>query len=197
MSACGTEEMPIILLPAFAVAGFVVLLPLTAVILSVLVLVTMSYRDVVTVHTKTGGSYVVARENFGPLVAQVAAVALMLDDIVTVAVQVAAGTCALSSALPGLAGYQLEITVLVVLILCFGNLRGIREAGRAFAFPTYFFAGSMAIVIVVGIVRELLGDLPTYSLDRAGTYGLGDGNRSSAGWPCPTCCAPSRTVDRP
>jgi amino acid transporter len=174
-SAYGTEEMLIILLPAFAVAGFVILLPLTAVILSVLVLVTLSYRDVVMVYTKTGGSYVVARENFGPLVAQVAAVALMLDYIVTVAVQSAAGTLALSSAIPALASYQLEITVLVVLILCYGNLRGLREAGRAFAFPTYFFTGSMFIVIGIGIVRELLGDLPTYALNQSGTFGFGDG----------------------
>ena len=174
-SAYGTEEMLIILLPAFAVAGFVILLPLTAVILAVLALVTASYRDVVMVYTKTGGSYVVARENFGPLVAQVAAVALMLDYIVTVAVQSAAGTLALSSAIPALEHYQLPITVLVVLILCYGNLRGIREAGRAFAFPTYFFAGSMFIVIGIGIVRELLGDLPTYAINQSGTFGFGDG----------------------
>jgi len=180
-SAYGTEEMLIILLPAFAVTGFLILLPLTAVILAVLTLVTLSYRDVVMVYTKTGGSYVVARENFGPLVAQVAAVALMLDYIVTVAVQSAAGTLALSSALPALASYQLEITVLVVLILCYGNLRGVREAGRVFAFPTYFFAGSMFIVIGIGIVRELLGDLPTYDLNQSGTFGFGDG-RSVVWW---------------
>lgn len=179
-SAYGTEEMLIILLPVFGLAGFTMLLPLTAVILGVLVLVTLSYRDVVMVYTKTGGSYVVARENFGPLVAQVAAVALMLDYIVTVAVQGAAGTYALTSALPALSPYQLEITVLVVLTLSYGNLRGIREAGRAFAFPTYFFAGSMLVVIGIGIVREALGDLPTYQLGQAGTVGLGGG--SVIGW---------------
>jgi amino acid transporter len=176
-SAYGTEEMLIVLLPAFAVAGFTILLPLTAVIIAVLVLVTLSYRDVVMVYTKTGGSYVVARENFGPLVAQVAAVALMLDYIVTVAVQGAAGTYALASAIPALSNYQLEITILVVLILCYGNLRGIREAGRTFAFPTYFFAGSMFIVIGIGIVREFLGDLPTYSLDQPNGVGFGNGTQ--------------------
>ena len=78
-SAYGTEEMLIILLPAMGVLGFTVLLPLTAVILAVLFIVSLSYLDVVSIYTKTGGSYVVARENFGPTVAQVAAVALMLD----------------------------------------------------------------------------------------------------------------------
>src|SRR5690242_9314285 len=142
-SAYGTEEMLIVLLPALGVAGFTVLLPLTGVILAVLVIVTLSYRDVVSIYTRTGGSYVVARENFGPTVAQIAAVALMLDYIVTVAVQSAAGTLALASAFPVLNPYQLEITVGVVLVLAYGNLRGIREAGRAFAYPTYLFAGSV------------------------------------------------------
>jgi amino acid transporter len=186
-SAYGSEEMLLILLPAFAVAGFAMLLPLTFVILTVLVIVTLTYRDVVTIYTKTGGSYVVARENFGPLVAQVAAVALMLDYIVTVAVQSAAGTYALASAFYGtpwfdiLQSYQLEITVLVVLILFYGNLRGIREAGRTFALPTYLFAGSISLVIVVGLVREVLGDLPTYPLDQAGGIGFGDGTKY-VGW---------------
>jgi amino acid transporter len=172
-SAYGSEEMLIVLLPAFGVAAFAILMPLTAVILAVLLIVTLSYRDVVAVYTKTGGSYVVARENFGPAVAQIAAVALMLDYIVTVAVQSAAGTAAITSAVPGLTRWTLEITVGVVLILFFGNLRGIREAGRTFAFPTYFFVVSLGIVIVVGIVREVLGDLPVYALNAPGAVPAG------------------------
>ena len=181
-SAYGSEEMLLILLPAFALAGFGILLPLTGVILTVLVIVTLTYRDVVTVYTKTGGSYVVARENFGPLVAQVAAVALMLDYIVTVAVQSAAGTYALASAFYGtpyfdmLQSKQLPITIAVVLILFYGNLRGIREAGRAFALPTYLFAGSMSIVILVGLVREVLGDLPTYPIGGPNIVPIQGGN---------------------
>ena len=181
-SAYGTEEMLIVLLPAFALMGFTVLLPLTGVIICVLILVTASYRDVVSVYTKTGGSYVVARENFGPLVAQVAAVALMLDYIVTVAVQSAAGTAALASAFPAISGWSLEITVAVVLVLCFGNLRGIREAGKAFAFPTYFFAGSMAVVIVVGLVRQVMGDLPVFATGGPGTYPVVSSQQSLLAW---------------
>jgi amino acid transporter len=167
-SAYGTEEMLIVLLPAMGILGFTVLLPLTAVILAVLLIVSLSYLDVVSVYTKTGGSYVVARENFGPTVAQVAAVALMLDYIVTVAVQSAAGTLALTSALPALAPYVPEITIGVVLLLAFGNLRGIREAGKAFALPTYLFAFSMLLVIGTGITREVIGDLPHYALGAPG-----------------------------
>jgi amino acid transporter len=175
-SAYGSEEILLILLPMFGLAAYTLLLPMTLVVLVVLVLVTLCYRQVVMLYTKAGGSYVVARENFGPIVAQVAAVALMVDYIVTVAVQSAAGTNAVTSAIPGLAPYTLEITVGVVLILFFGNLRGLREAGRTFAFPTYFFAVSMAVVIIGGLVREVLGDLPHYDPAHApGAFPMGHG----------------------
>src|SRR5665811_1435215 len=174
-SAYGSEEILLIVLPMFGIAAYALLLPMTLVVLVVLVLVTLCYRQVVMLYTKAGGSYVVARENFGPIVAQVAAVALMVDYIVTVAVQSAAGTNAVTSAIPGLTQYSLEITVGVVLILFFVNLRGLREAGRTFAFPTYFFAASMAVVIIGGLVREVLGDLPQYDPAHApGAFPMGN-----------------------
>ena len=173
-SAYGSEEILLILLPMFGIAAYSLLLPMTLVVLVVLVLVTLCYRQVVMLYTKAGGSYVVARENFGPVVAQVAAVALMVDYIVTVAVQSAAGTNAVTSALPWLVPYNLEITVAVVLILFYGNLRGLREAGRTFAFPTYFFAGSMTVVIIGGLVREVVGNLPHYDPAHApGAFQMG------------------------
>lgn len=175
-SAYGSEQILLILIPTFGLAAYTLLLPVTLVVLVVLVLVTLCYRQVVMLYTKAGGSYVVARENFGPVVAQVAAVALMIDYIVTVAVQSAAGTNAVTSAFPWLVPYSLEITVAVVLILFYGNLRGLREAGRAFAFPTYFFVASMAVVIIGGIVRELFGELPHYDpADAPGAFPMGHG----------------------
>jgi amino acid transporter len=174
-SAYGSEEMLIYLLPFFGIAGFTMLLPLTGVILVVLAIVTLSYRDVVSIYTRTGGSYVVARDNFGPVVAQVAAVALMLDYIVTVAIQSAAGALALTSAFPVLADYSTEIAVAWVLVMFYGNLRGIREAGKTFALPTYLFAGSMALVLITGFVRELFGDLPQYAVGQSGAIEIGKG----------------------
>ena len=98
---------------------------------------------------RAGGSYVVARENFGPKVAQIASVALLIDYIVTVAVQAAAGTAAITSLVPALrqAGRSSRSPIAVVLVLAYGNLRGVREAGKAFAFPTYFFVASAGLVI--------------------------------------------------
>src|SRR6202161_1343055 len=120
-SAYGTEEILIALVPTVGLAAFTLILPLTLVILLVMTLVVLSYREVVMVYIKPGGSYVVARENFGPRIAQVCAVALLIDYVVTVAVQVAAGTAAVASAFPGIGPYKLEISVGVVLLMCFGN----------------------------------------------------------------------------
>jgi amino acid transporter len=166
-SAYGSEEMLIVLLPVFGLTGFHLLMPMTAVVLGLLVLTTLSYRQVVMIYTKAGGSYVVARENFGPKVAQIASVALLIDYIVTVAVQAAAGTAAITSLIPPLNHKDIvtAITVGAVLVLAYGNLRGVREAGKAFALPTYLFAVSAGLVVVVGVAREIFGDLPkiTYS----------------------------------
>ena len=153
------------------------LLPITGVILLILVLVAASYRQVVMVYTRAGGSYVVARENFGPRVAQIAAASLLIDYVVTVAVQCAAGTVAVASAFPALGPYSLEITVAVVLMMCFANLRGLREAGVRFALPTYFFVGMVSMTIIVGIIREFTGGLKTYDPEHiAGAVPVGHGN---------------------
>ena len=176
-SAYGTEEILIELLKGgLGIAAFALILPLTGVVLFVMVLVVLSYREVVTIYTRAGGSYVVARENFGPRVAQVAAVALLIDYVVTVAVQVAAGTAAVASAIPALRNPNLLtiISICVVLLMLYGNLRGIREAGRTFAVPTYLFTGVMMLVIVVGLVREIFGNLPRWHVaPGAHVYGAG------------------------
>jgi amino acid transporter len=174
-SAYGTEEMLVELVKYVGVAAFTLVLPVTFALLVVLFFVTMSYREVVMVYTKAGGSYVVARDNFGPMVAQVAAVALLIDYTVTVAVQTAAGTDALVSAFPALGAHELPtyISIVVVLLLAYGNLRGIREAGRVFAFPTYFFIASLGTVILVGLVRSVTGGLHQLSEHRVGLYPFG------------------------
>jgi amino acid transporter len=177
-SAYGTEEILIILVPVFGIVAFSLLLPMTLVILFVMVLVLLSYREIVMVYIRPGGSYVVARENFGPRIAQVCAVALLIDYVVTVAVQIAAGTAAVASAFPGIGPYKVEICVGVVLLMCLGNLRGLKEAGRAFAVPTYLFAGAVILMIIVGLIRQVLGNLPQSPHALPGTYHLGT---SSAG----------------
>jgi amino acid transporter len=161
----GSELILHELLPLFGLTAFTLLLPVTGVILLGVALVVLSYREVVSVYTRAGGSYVVARENFGPRIAQVAAVALMVDYVVTVAVQTAAGSAAILSAFPSLARplgetkTLLIISVAATLIMCYVNLLGVRENGKTFALPTYLFAGSVSLMIIVGLIRNAFGGL--------------------------------------
>jgi amino acid transporter len=183
-SAYGTEEMLTQLVPYVGLAAFTLVVPITLAILGVLFFVTLSYLEVIGLYTKAGGSYVVARDNFGPRIAQIAAVALLIDYTVTVAVQTSAGTAALTSAVPSLANTfdTVAITVGVVLVLLYGNLRGIREAGSYFAVPTYFFILSLSSVIIVGFVKEATGVLHTIPLPPADQVYGGKIGTPGEGW---------------
>ena len=200
-SAYGTEEMLTQLVPYVGLAAFALVVPVTMAILGVLFFVTLSYLEVIQLYTKAGGSYVVARENFGPKVAQIAAVALMIDYTVTVAVQTSAGTAALTSAFPALLHLKLTvpITVAVVLLLLYGNLRGIREAGKFFAFPTYFFIFSLGLVVVSRLREEGPGRADASTPSRPPPRPT---RRCTSASPAPACstgprssssCAPSPT----
>ncbi len=174
-SAYGSEQILIALLPAFGLAAFAILMPMTAIVLVILTIITLSYRNVINVYTKTGGAYIVSRDNFGPVVAQVAAVALMLDYIVTVAIQSAAGVAAIISTFPSLLPWKIPMILLVIILLTFGNLRGVKEAGKAFAFPTYFFIACMFIVFTMGLYRQFNGSLEVLSVNQEGAIPLGEG----------------------
>jgi amino acid transporter len=172
-SAYGTEEMLTQLVPFFGLAAFSLVIPITITILGVLLFVTLSYLEVIKAYTKAGGSYVVARDNFGPRVALVAAVALLIDYTVTVAVQCTAGTDALTSLFPSLTSYTVPITVAVIVVLCYGNLRGIREGAKAFAIPTYLFIIGLGSVVIVGLLRVATGHAAPQISHQAGMLPLG------------------------
>jgi amino acid transporter len=175
----GSELILHELLPFFGLAAFTLLLPMTGVILVGVAFVVLSYREVVSVYTRAGGSYVVARENFGPRIAQVAAVALMVDYVVTVAVQTAAGSAAILSTFPALARplggttTLLLIAVAATLIMCYVNLLGVRENGKTFAVPTYLFSGSVGLMIIVGLGREAFGGGLAHVRWQQGTVAVG------------------------
>jgi len=161
-TAYGPEQVMIELLPRAGMAAFVLLLPIIGVILFILLLVSASYRGVVTTYTRAGGSYMVARDNFGPRWAQIAAAALLIDYVVTAAVQPAAGTVAVVSAIPVLRPYHLELTIGVLILICIANLRGQRQSGRTFAVTTYAFVAMISLTIVTGLIREVFWGLPRY-----------------------------------
>ena len=146
---------------------------MTAVILAILTIITLSYRNVIEVYTKTGGAYIVTRDNFGSVMSIVAAVALMLDYIVTVAIQSAAGVAAIISTFPSLHPGKVYMTIGVIVLITYGNLRGVKEAGKPFAMPTYLFMGAMAVVFTTGLIRAFSGNLPVLATNLPGTYPVG------------------------
>ena len=172
-SAYATEQILLNLVKYIGVAAFSLVIGVSAAVIVVLFFVTLSYLEVVKVYTKAGGAYVVARENFGPNMAQIAAMSLLIDYTLTVAVSVAAGVAALTSVYSGSRGGRSGSPSVFVMLIAYGNLRGVREAGRVFALPTYFFIVNMVILIGVGIVKDALGDVHAQSLHQPGAFHVG------------------------
>jgi amino acid transporter len=158
-SAYATEEFLRVLYPALALAAFGYVLPLTGAMLVVLLLLILSYRQTIKAYPSAGGAYIVTKDNLGTAWAQVAGVALLLGYVLTAAVSAAAGAAAAASAVPALAPFVLPLSVLFLLIIAGGNLKGVRESGKAFAIPTYFFVFNMAVMLGTGVVKWLTGGL--------------------------------------
>ncbi len=142
-SAYATEEILRVLVPAVGLAAFSLVVPITIAMLVVLAFLILSYRETIKAYPTAGGAYVVTRDNFGRRPAQVAGVSLLTDYVLTVSVSVAAGTAALASAIDALAPYRVPIAVGFIALIALGNLRGVRESGKLFATPTYFFMLNM------------------------------------------------------
>jgi amino acid transporter len=154
--AYATEEIMKVLVLAGAGALYLTL-PISLVIVALLAIVVISYRQTIRAYPKGGGSYIVASQNLGTLPGLTAASALMTDYVLTVAVSVAAGVAAITSLVPELLPYTTPMAVAAVALLTLGNLRGIREAGSIFAIPTYAFVVTMYGLIGYGLYRILLG----------------------------------------
>lgn len=131
-----------------------------AAVVALLIVVVLSYRQLIKAYPSGGGDYEVARTNLGEKAGVVVAAALLVDYVLTVAVSVASGVDNIISALPDLDPWRVELAVGFVVLIIVVNLRGVREASTAFAIPTYLFIGSVMIMIVTGLVRWMLGDAP-------------------------------------
>ncbi|MBN9215186.1 MAG: DNA-binding protein [Microbacterium sp. SCN 70-200] len=131
-----------------------------AAVVALLIVVVLSYRQLIKAYPSGGGDYEVARTNLGERAGVVVAAALLVDYILTVAVSVASGVDNIISALPALDAWRVELAVGFVVLIILVNLRGVREASTAFAIPTYLFIGSVLVMIVTGLVRWALGDAP-------------------------------------
>src|SRR4051812_25460347 len=125
-----------------------------------LVVVVLSYRQLIKAYPSGGGDYEVASKNLGEKAGLVVASALLVDYVLTVAVSVASGVDNIISAVPELNPFRIEIAVGFVIVLAAVNLRGVRESSKAFAVPTYFFIASIAIMVVTALVRTWTGNPP-------------------------------------
>src|SRR6516225_1230494 len=179
-SAYATEQILVRLIPWIGLFAFSLVVPITVALLVVLFFLILSYRETIKAYPTAGGAYMVTRDNFGLLPAQVAGVALLTDYVLTVSVSTAAGTDALTSAVRSLAPYHLAIALFFVAILMFGNLKGVRESGKLFASPTYFFILMMLLMIIIGGVKWMAGALHPQNISHLhgtvpiGTHGVAD-----------------------
>jgi amino acid transporter len=161
-TAYATEEILLVL----AVGGAVALsyaFPIAVAIALLLFLVTFSYVQTVRAYPEGGGAYIVARDNLGELPAQLVGAALLSDYVLTVSVSVSSSAIQLSSAFPSLYPHRVALAVAMVFLLMLVNLRGVKESGLIFAFPTYGFVGIMYLVLAVGFYRFVTGGLGTVS----------------------------------
>jgi amino acid transporter len=160
-AAYGPEAALSLLIP-LGLLGVRFIVPISAAIITLLIIVYFSYRQTIAAYPSGGGSYTVARFNLGAPASLLAAAALLADYILTAAVGISAGVGALISAVPSLQPHTVSLCVGILIVITILNLRGVREAGSAFAIPTYLFVGTLVITIVAGIVRVLLsGGHPT------------------------------------
>ena len=169
--AYATEEiLRVLVLVSIGVLSFAT--PIAFVIAAILAIVVFSYRQTIHAYPSGGGAYIVAKDNLGEMPALVAAASLLIDYVLTVAVSIAAGVAAITSAVPEWHVNRIEMTLAFVLVLMLGNLRGIRESGRIFAVPTYLFVFSLLGLIAFGAWRAATGSIASTALVRWRTSGI-------------------------
>ena len=176
--AYATEEMlKTLFIAGFGAMAFAVIMPLSFAIVGVLAILIFSYRQTIKAYPSAGGAYIVTKDNFGLLPAQVAGVALLTDYVLTVAVSVSAGVAAIIAAVPSLSPLRVPLAVGFISLIALGNLRGVKESGRIFAAPTYVFIMSVFALLGVGFVKLATGAFAVSTSAAAASQA-----RHTAGW---------------
>src|SRR2546426_224704 len=159
-SVAYATESGLIVLVAASAAAATLILPISIAIAAVLAIVVISYIQTVRAYETSGGAYIVAKDNLGTLPALVAAAALLTDYILTVAVSVAAGVFAITSANTSLGGYRVQLSLALIVLITLANLRGVKEAGILFALPPYGFVAAMFALVGTGVAKCVVGTCP-------------------------------------
>src|SRR3954471_1111787 len=172
-SAYATQEI----IRVLAVAGATALafsVGVSAAIAVLLAVVAISYRQVCNAYPGGGGAYAVAKENLSPFIGLVAAAALLIDYVMTVAVSTASAIAQIVSVMPSLDIVKIEIGVTVIVLMTIANLRGLRESGNIFAIPTYAFLGLALLMVVLGLLNVVTGAAQPITTPRADPLGAGE-----------------------
>ncbi len=151
----------LLILAVLGASAYWMTVPIAVAISLLLIILTFSYRQTIFAYPGGGGAYIVSRDNFGDVAAQVAGAALLIDYILTVAVSIASGVDQLASVFPVFFEFKVQLALLLVLLITFINLRGVRESGTVFAIPSYFFVGMMLLLIGAGLFKAVTGTLGT------------------------------------
>jgi len=170
--AYATESALVVLLAVSATSAHLVF-PISIGIACLLGVVVLSYRQTVRVYETSGGAYIVARENLGTAPSLVAAAALLTDYVLTVAVSISAGIYAITSFTPSLSSHKVGLSLACLVVIVLANLRGVRESGLLFALPTYAFVASILLLVGVGLVQVVTGDVHRASVPHALPVGAG------------------------
>ena len=165
-SAFATQEILHVLVPVAGMAAIGYLTPMSLLVVALLAVVVFSYRQTIKAYPNGGGSYIVSKDNLGVVPGLVAGASLLVDYTLTVAVSIAAGTAAITSAVSPLRGHEVGTAVLLLALLAVANLRGLRESGQLFAPPTYGYIAIMVVFIGYGLARTVFGDLGPLPVDQ-------------------------------
>jgi amino acid transporter len=158
-TAYGTEVILLVLVPVAGMAALNYVVPISLIVIALLVILVVSYRQTIFAYPSGGGSYIVSRENLGQTPSLVAGASLLVDYTLNVAVSIAAGTAAITSAIVALRGHQVALSLGLLALVTLANLRGLRDSATLFAAPVYLYVTMMVLLIVVGLVRLAVGGL--------------------------------------
>lgn len=151
--AYAVDEILWALVPVIGLLSYLLIPDIAGAIILLLVILIISYRQIVDAYPGGGGAYIVAKENLKPVYGLIVGASLSVDYTLTVAVSICAGTAAITSAFPSIFPYRVSISIAIIVLMIIGNLRGVRESSRWFSFPTYAFMLAIVSLIITGIVK--------------------------------------------
>lgn len=166
-TAFGTEVILGVLVPVAGMAALNYVTPISLIVIALLVVLLVSYRQTIFAYPSGGGSYIVSRENLGQTPSLVAGASLLVDYTLNVAVSIAAGTAAITSAIASLRGHEVALALALLALVTLANLRGLRDSATLFSVPVYLYVAMMGLLIVVGLMRIALGGLHPLPVDHA------------------------------